>query len=78
MTFYVLEGEHTDPNKKETMLMGTATRHGPYNTVAEANAKAIELIQKNVDNYYHRAWVLNERPRDPWDDWSPTVQGVDL
>ena len=55
--FYVIEGEHTDPNQIETILKDTKKKHGPFEE-QEANQIAKGLIQKNIDDFYHRAWVL--------------------
>ena len=55
--FYVIEGEHTDPNQIETILIDTKKKHGPFEE-QEANQIAKGLIQKNIDNFYHRAWVI--------------------
>ena len=55
--FYVIEGEHTNPNEIETILKNTEKKYGPYNEL-EANVIAKSLIQKNIDDFYHRAWVI--------------------
>ena len=55
--FYVIEGEHTDPNQIETILKETKKKHGPFEE-KEADQFAKSLIQKNIDDFYHRAWVL--------------------
>ena len=55
--FYVIEGEHTNPNKIETILKETEKKHAPFEE-NEANQFAKGLIQKNIDDFYHRAWVL--------------------
>jgi len=55
--FYVIEGEHTDPNQIETLLKKTEKKYGPFEE-KEANQFAKSLIQKNIDDFYHRAWVL--------------------
>jgi hypothetical protein len=55
--FYVIEGEHTDPNQIETILKETKKKHGPFEE-KEADQLAKSLIQKNIDDFYHRAWVL--------------------
>tara|TARA_B100000795_G_C22521143_1_gene331406 strand:+ start:317 stop:514 length:198 start_codon:yes stop_codon:yes gene_type:complete len=55
--FYVIEGEHTDPNQIKTILKGTKKKHGPFEK-QEANHVAKALIQKNIDDFYHRAWVV--------------------
>jgi len=55
--FYVIEGEHTDPNQIETILKETKKKHGPFEE-KEAGQFAKSLIQKNIDDFYHRAWVL--------------------
>ena len=54
--FYVIEGEHTNPNEIETILKNTKKKHGPFEE-QEANQIAKGLIQKNIDDFYHRAWV---------------------
>jgi hypothetical protein len=55
--FYVIEGEHTDPNQIKTILKETEKKHGPFKE-KEADQFAKGLIQKNIDDFYHRAWVL--------------------
>jgi|TARA_B110000196_G_scaffold62552_1_gene52198 hypothetical protein len=55
--FYVIEGTHKDPNQIETILKETEKKHGPFEE-KEANQFAKGLIQKNIDDFYHRAWVL--------------------
>ena len=55
--FYVIEGTHKDPNQIETILKETKKKHGPFEE-KEANQFAKGLIQKNIDDFYHRAWVL--------------------
>ena len=56
--FYVIEGEHTDPNKIATILKNSEKKHGPFEE-QEANQIARGLIQKNIDDFYHRAWVVS-------------------
>jgi hypothetical protein len=55
--FYVIEGEHTNPNLIETILKDTKKKYGPFEEL-EANNFAKSLIQKNIDDFYHRAWVV--------------------
>ena len=55
--FYVVEGEHTNPNEIETILKNTEKKHGPFEE-QEATQIAKGLIQKNIDDFYHRAWVV--------------------
>ena len=55
--FYVIEGVHTDPNQIETILKNSKKKYGPFEE-QEANQIASGLIQKNIDDFYHRAWVL--------------------
>lgn len=57
--YYVIEGEHNDPNDKNSLKESTKKIHGPYNK-EEANKYARSLIAKNIDNYYHRAWVFKK------------------
>tara|TARA_Y100000389_G_scaffold170949_1_gene178317 strand:- start:648 stop:845 length:198 start_codon:yes stop_codon:yes gene_type:complete len=56
--FYVIEGEHLDPNKIATILKNSEKKHGPFEE-QEANQIAKRLIQKNIDDFYHRAWVVS-------------------
>ena len=55
--FYVIEDEHTDPNEIKTILKDTKKKYGPFEEL-EANQIAKGLIQKNIDDFYHRAWVI--------------------
>ena len=55
--FIVIEGIHKNPNNIDTIDEKTKI-HGPFKKQAEIIAKG--LIQKNVDNFYHRAWVVRE------------------
>ena len=55
--FYVIEGVHKDPNQIETILKETEKKYGPFEE-QEANQVAKGLIQKNIDDFYHRAWVV--------------------
>ena len=57
--FIVIEGIHKNPNKIDTLDEQTKVIHGPYNK-EEADKVAKGLIQKNIDNFYHRAWVVNK------------------
>ena len=43
--FYVLEGEHTNPNEIKTILKNTEKKHGPFEE-KEATQFAKGLIQK--------------------------------
>ena len=57
--FIVIEGIHKNPNNIDTIDEKTKKIYGPFKKKqAEIFAKA--LIQKNVDNFYHRAWVIKE------------------
>lgn len=55
--YIVIEGIHTDPNDKTTLDSSTRKQHGPFESKKEAEDLAQALIQKNVDDYQHRAWV---------------------
>jgi hypothetical protein len=56
MKYEIIEGIHTDPGNIETMDPSTRKVYGPMNNV-EAELMAGALVRKNVDNYYHRAWI---------------------
>ena len=55
--FYVIAGIHKDPNKIETIIKSSEKKFGPFEEI-EANTLAKNLIQKNIDDFYHRAWVV--------------------
>ena len=56
--FYVIEGEHTNPNEIKTILKNTEKKHGPFEEVKKLIRFAKGLIQKNIDDFYHRAWIV--------------------
>tara|TARA_B100000767_G_scaffold230901_1_gene222119 strand:+ start:236 stop:433 length:198 start_codon:yes stop_codon:yes gene_type:complete len=58
--FYVIEGEHSNPNQIETILENTKKKHGPFDE-RKAEEIARGLIQKNIDDFYHRAWVVKSK-----------------
>ena len=49
--YWVVEGTHKDPNDQDTL---------DHNTEKMASNQAMSLIQKNVDDFYHRAWVITK------------------
>jgi len=55
----VIEGEHTDPNDINTIVRATQKIYGPM-LRGQADTLARQLIMKNIDNYYHRSWVIDE------------------
>ncbi len=55
----MIEGIHKDPNDMDTMDSKTKKEYGPMDEVS-ANKLAKGLIQKEVDNFYHRAWVIKK------------------
>ena len=57
--FIVIEGIHKNPNNIETLDEKTKKIHGPFKK-NQAEIFARSLIQKNVDNFYHRAWFIQE------------------
>ena len=60
MSFLVIDGEHKDPNDISTLDPSTKKEYGPFISENEANDICKGLIQKNIDNYYHRAWVIKK------------------
>ena len=58
--YWVVEGTHTDPNDKDTMDHSTEKQHGPYDDEGQAMDVAKSLIQRNIDDFYHRAWVITK------------------
>jgi hypothetical protein len=63
MNYYVIEGEHTDPNDITTIIQYKQRIHGPM-LRGQADALARQLVIKNIDNYYHRAWVIDDEIKD--------------
>jgi len=59
MNYYVLEGEHTDPNDITTIIRSKQQIHGPM-LRGQADALARQLMMQNIDDYYHRSWVIDE------------------
>ena len=57
--FIVIEGIHKNPNNIDTIEEKTKKIHGPFKK-KQAEVFAKSLIQKNVDNFYHRAWVVKQ------------------
>tara|TARA_B110001450_G_scaffold253074_1_gene275890 strand:+ start:624 stop:818 length:195 start_codon:yes stop_codon:yes gene_type:complete len=60
--YYVIEGIHKDPNQIKTIENKTRKKYGPFDE-KQANQLAKGLIQKNIDDFYHRAWVIKESNR---------------
>jgi len=58
--YWVVEGTHKDPNDRHTIDHSTEKQYGPYENEILANSQAMNLIQKNVDDFYHRAWVISK------------------
>ncbi len=58
--YFVIEGIHKNPNKIETIIKDSRKQHGPFSNKKEAEGLAKSLIQKNIDDFYHRAWVLKK------------------
>ena len=56
--YWVVEGTHTDPNDNDTMDHSTEKEYGPYEDEMQATGVAKGLIQKSIDDFYHRAWVI--------------------
>ena len=56
--YTVVEGSHQNPNEISTIIKGTKKEYGPFTNKIEAEALAKSLIQKNIDDFYHRAWVI--------------------
>ena len=57
--FIVIEGIHKNPNNIDTIDEKTKKIHGPLKK-KQAEIFAKSMIQENVDNFYHRAWVIKE------------------
>ena len=60
INYIVIEGSHKNPNKMSTLDESTKKEHGPFINKNEAESLAKSLIQKNIDDFYHRAWVITK------------------
>ena len=58
INYSVIEGSHKNPNEMKTIDNKTKKEYGPFKKKEEAEAVAKALIQENVDDFYHRAWVI--------------------
>ena len=58
INYSVIEGSHKNPNEMKTIDNKTKKEYGPFKKKEEAETVAKALIQKNVDDFYHRAWVI--------------------
>ena len=55
--YIVIEGSHKNPNDISTIIKESKKEHGPFSK-EKADNFAKSLIQKNIDDFYHRAWVI--------------------
>ena len=58
INYSVIEGTHKNPNEINTIDEKTKKEYGPFANKKEAESLAKSLIQKNIDDFYHRAWVI--------------------
>tara|TARA_B100001939_G_scaffold54279_1_gene43467 strand:+ start:314 stop:514 length:201 start_codon:yes stop_codon:yes gene_type:complete len=58
INYSVIEGIHKNPNEIDTIDERTKKKYGPFADKEEAETLAKSLIQKNIDDFYHRAWVV--------------------
>ena len=60
INYKVIEGSHKDPNEISSIDKKTKKEYGPFTNKNEAETLAKSLIQKNIDDFYHRAWVITK------------------
>ena len=60
INYIVIEGYHKNPNEISTMDQKTKKEYGPFDNKDDAETLAKSLIQKNIDDFYHRAWVITK------------------
>ena len=58
INYLVVEGSHQNPNEMKTIDKKTKKEYGPFTNKEDAESLAKALIQKNIDDFYHRAWVI--------------------
>ena len=60
INYIVIEGHHKNPNEMSTIDQKTKKEYGPFLNKNDAETLAKSLIQKNIDDFYHRAWVITK------------------
>jgi len=60
MKHYVIEGRHQDPNNYQSIWQNTLKHYGPMD-FDTAHRLAKDLVMKNIDDFHHRAWVLDHK-----------------
>ena len=60
INYIVIEGSHKNPNERNSLDKNSKKEHGPFANRKDAEALAKSLIQKNIDDFYHRAWVIEK------------------
>jgi len=60
INYIVIEGHHKNPNEMSTIDQKTKKEYGPFVNKNDAVTLAKSLIQKNIDDFYHRAWVITK------------------
>ena len=60
INYIVIEGSHKNPNEMNTIDQKTKKEYGPFLNKNDAETLAKSLIQKNIDDFYHRAWVITK------------------
>ena len=60
INYIVIEGSHKNPNEMSTIDKKSKKEYGPFVSKNEAELLAKSLIQKNIDDFYHRAWVITK------------------
>ena len=60
INYIVIEGSHKNPNEISSIDKKTKKEYGPFTSKNEAETLAKSLIQKNIDDFYHRAWVVTK------------------
>ncbi|MDC3016344.1 hypothetical protein OAY91_00070 [Candidatus Pelagibacter sp.] len=60
INYIVVEGSHKNPNEMSTIDKKSKKEYGPFVSKNEAELLAKSLIQKNIDDFYHRAWVITK------------------
>ena len=59
-TFLSSLNQNTCPVLDAEEIKKTKKEYGPFINKNEAESLAKSLIQKNIDDFYHRAWVINK------------------
>lgn len=60
INYYVIHGPHKDPNNINTLDHTQVKELGPFDTEERAKEEQLSIMRKNIDDYYHRAYIVTK------------------